>query len=182
MARFCLALATLLATLALPTALALASPYTEVLKTYETLGAIPPCKYSSPELESALKGVSTFEAQYGADFTDAVRSALTLRAGGRCAARSSLPLIRTARTPPNAAGGPIAGGPLTAATNASLPAPFALLAALAGIVALIAATGAIARLRGWELAPADRWRHAWGEAGYRARSAWGELADRLRSR
>jgi hypothetical protein len=167
----------LLAALLAPAA-AHASAYSDVLKTYQLKGSIPPCQYSSKVLNSALKGVDTYGAQYFADFTNAIQTALDNRASGSCAPRSSLGGF-----------GPTTRGPvgtaslrsLTAPTTAAFPAVILLLALLAGVAVLATAAGAIVVARGWDPAPAAVWRHAWQEAGYRFGGTWAEFRDWLHS-
>ena len=62
-----------------------AGAYQQVLHVYEREGSIPPCQFTSAQLQSALNGVDTYGAQYFADFTQAIQAALTSRAGGSCA-------------------------------------------------------------------------------------------------
>ena len=68
------------------------------------------------------------------------------------------------------------------ATDPSNDAPFPLiaLAVLAGLLALGALAFGLVRWRAWEPAWADRFRHAAGEAGWRASSTWAEFADFVR--
>jgi hypothetical protein len=66
-----------------------ASQYQRVPQVYERAGSIPACEFSSPELESALKGVDSYGAQYFADFTQAIHDALSRRASGACSGASS---------------------------------------------------------------------------------------------
>ena len=74
----------------LPPAALLAAPqaradiYSQVLRTYQAHGSIPPCQFTSAQLSAALKGIDTYGAQYFADFTDAVQAALAERASGGC--------------------------------------------------------------------------------------------------
>ena len=68
-----------------------ASAYQQVLTIYESEGTIAPCQFTPAALQAALNGVDTYGAQYFADFTQAVQSALTSRAGGACAAPGSSP-------------------------------------------------------------------------------------------
>jgi hypothetical protein len=156
-----------------------ASSYSRVLQAYETRGAVPPCQFTSPQLQSALKSIDTYGAQYFADFTNAVQAALTARASGACAphpgSAAGHPAAPAAHTPP------LRLGPVTAATGASLPAPMLLLAALGAALALLSAVAGFAWWRGWSPRWAGAWGHALGEAGYRARDSWGEFDDWLRS-
>jgi hypothetical protein len=80
-----LGVATALAFVSLPASMAQANIYTQVLQVYETNATVPPCQFSSKQLESALKGVNTYGQQYFADFTAAVQTALDQRASGACA-------------------------------------------------------------------------------------------------
>lgn len=166
--------------LAVPVATAdAASSYSRVLRAYETRGSVPPCQFTSPELQSALKSIDTYGAQYFADFTNAVQAALAERASGSCAPQRASPGAATAARSGPAP--PLHLGPVTAATGASLPAPILLLAALAAAVALLAAVAGVAWWRGWSPRWAGAWGHALGEAGYRARGTWDEFDDWLRS-
>jgi hypothetical protein len=78
-------LGSLLIGLLLPAGVARASAYSSVLRVYETKGTIPPCQFSSRTLNSALANVDTYGAQYFADFTNAIQTALDNRAAGVCA-------------------------------------------------------------------------------------------------
>ena len=73
---------------------------------------------------------------------------------------------------------------LTAArtTDAATDAPFPVLAlaVLAGLFALAGLIVALVRWRAWEPAWADNFRHAAGEAGWRASSTWAEFTDFVR--
>jgi hypothetical protein len=69
---------------------------------------------------------------------------------------------------------------LTSPTNADLPAPILLMAALAIAAAAVLAVRALVVAGGWEPEWALRWRHALGEAAYRAGSGWGDFRDRMR--
>ena len=165
----------LIAVLAVPVAGAQASTYSRVLRVYENQGSIPPCQFSSPQLASALKSVDTYGAQYFADFTAAIQSALAARASGECSAAASAAPV-TARS-----GGPVPPIAVTGATNASLPAPIALMGVLAGLFVVLGAAYGVSRNRGWDPAWAASWRHAWSEAGYRVGGGWSEFVDWLRS-
>ncbi len=123
--------------------------YQQVLEVYQREGSIPPCAFNGPQLQRALGGVDTYGAQYFADFTQAVQTALTARAGGACAAT-------LARAGGAAAGGGSAAGDrgpvppppaiaLTAASRSGVPLPMALLGAAVLAGALVLAGVAVAR-------------------------------------
>ncbi len=153
------------------------SLYNRVLHVYQKSGgSIPPCEFTSTQLEAVLKSADTYENQYFADFGNAINNALSQRASGSCSPASG--------SRPAALGheAPIKPGPVTAATGASVPAPIVLLAALGGLLLLVAAGGGLARARGWDPAWAATWRHAWREAEYRIGGGWSGLSDRLRRR
>lgn len=162
--------------LALHVPAALASPYTDILHAYQTQGSIPPCRFSSPELAAALKGIDTYGQQYFADFSDAVQTALAARAAGSCARRVH-PAVSSGAVPQVAL--PTSA---TSATDAGAPVPILLLAGLTLLMALVAGAGALARSQGWEPAWAAAWRHAWAEAEYRVGGGLAEVADWWRSR
>jgi hypothetical protein len=135
------------AALSLPSAAGAADAYQQVLRVYEADGAIPPCRFSAPELQRALGGVDTYGAQYFADFTNAIGAALTARAAGACGPAPARQAAvggssdAVARLPA-----------VTAATSAGVPLPLLVLGALAvvGLVAggAIALSGAAGRRRG----------------------------------
>jgi hypothetical protein len=105
-----------------------ASPYQQVLRVYEANGALPPCRFSAPELQRALGGVDTYGAQYFADFTNAIQAALTARAAGTC---GPLPARRSAGTS-RASSDVVAPLPsVTAPTSAGVPVPLIVLGVLA---------------------------------------------------
>ena len=60
------------------------------------------------------------------------------------------------------------------------PFPILALAILGSLLALGAALFGVVRWRAWEPAWADRFRHAAGEAGWRASSTWAEFTDFVR--
>ena len=60
------------------------------------------------------------------------------------------------------------------------PVPLIALAVLAGLLALATMAVGVARWRAWEPAWAERFRHAAGEAGWRASSTWAEFTDFVR--
>jgi hypothetical protein len=171
------AAATVLA-VALPVGSAGASIYTQVLRAYETNGSIPPCQFTSPQLQSALKGIDTYGAQYFADFSNAVQDALASRAAGKCSAHPKPPpTAASAGTPAQ----PLRLGPVTAATGSSLPVPMLMLAAFGALVAVAGGVAGLAWWRGWSPRWARAWGHAWSEAGHRAGGVWSDFEDWLRS-
>jgi len=157
--------------------------YTRVLHAYQAHGRIPPCQFTSPQLESALSSVDTYGQQYYADFIGAIQTALTARASGVCshghqhsAAASTSSRGSSGGTP----GAPALPSSVTAPTGSGLPLPILLLAAVAALLAAAASLAYWARLRGWEAAWAASWRHGAGEARFRARGRWDYLVERLR--
>jgi hypothetical protein len=171
-------LGSLLIALLLPAGLAHASAYSDVLRAYENQGTIPSCQFSSRVLNSALANVDTYGAQYFADFTAAIQSALDNRAAGACSPAQLALTGAGAR----ASALPRASLPAVgASTGADLPAPLVLLAIFGGLAAVAGSALALARARGWDPAPAAAWRHAWHEAGYRVGGTWAEFVDWLRS-
>lgn len=164
-----------------PAGAARASIYTDVLHVYQQTGAIPPCRFSSAQLSASLRGIDTYGQQYFADFSNAVQTALAARASGVCSPAS----FRAALAARRAAGpvpAPAVPSSVTAPTDASLPAPIIALAAIALAVAAVLATRWLALAYGWDPRWAVRWRHAWGEAGYRVGGGWADFVDWLRSR
>ena len=154
--------------LGLPTAGLAAGVYQQVLRVYEREAMIPPCRFTSVQLQTALTGVDTYGAQYFADFTQAIQAALTSRAAGECSG-SARAGGASASGSASASGGASGRGraaplgPLTAATSSGVPAPLLVLAALAVALALLGAFTAVARTRSWN-------------------AAWSGFVDRLRSR
>lgn len=122
----------------LPAVLARASVYTDVLHVYQATGSIPPCRFTSAQLSTALKGIDTYGQQYFADFSNAVESALAARAGGACSAAALRPSLSALRSP---AGIPAPPPPssVTAPSNADLPAPIIAMAVIALLVAAVLA-------------------------------------------
>ena len=148
--------------------------YPQVLHVYQTHGSIPPCQFTSQQLNAALKGVDTYGQQYYADFITAIQTALEARASGVCSGAQP------------AGGGASGRGPgqtrlppsVTSSTSGGVPAPIVLLAVVGGALALAAALAAVGRERGWEAWAG--WRHGVAEATYRAGDSWAALVDRLR--
>jgi hypothetical protein len=163
---------------ALAPATASASILTKVQHVYQTHGQIPPCEFTSPQLEGALKAIDTYGAQYFADFTTAVQNALSARVLGVCSPKpASTPAVVAPSTPSR----PLRLGPITAATGADLPAPIVLMAVLAALFALTGLLTGLVWWRGWSPAWVGAWRHMWSDTGHRARGTWQEFSDWLRS-
>jgi hypothetical protein len=138
MRRIVLALAPAILAAGLAAAPAGAGAYQQVLRVYEREGSIPACQFTSAQLQTALAGVDTYGAQYFADFTQAVQTALSARAGGACTAA---PAGATAAI---RAGAPLAPPPrtgMTAGTSAGVPLALAVLGVIAALAAA-AGTGA----------------------------------------
>jgi hypothetical protein len=168
-----------LAAVALPTAAAARpSIYTRIFNDYSSSGAVSPCAFTAAELNTALKSVDLYQQAYSSDFPNAIERALANRASGVCTNGGAT----TASITAGSIGAPLKLGPLTAATDAPLPAPIVILAALAGLFALLAAGAAVIRSRGWD----PRWgpaaRQSLGEAGYRIEGALQGRSDRRRRR
>lgn len=157
-----------------------ASTYSQLLQIYQTKGSIPPCTFTTAQLEGVLKSVDTYGAQYFADFTNAINAALAQRAAGACAPRQTTTGAVQLASP--AVNGRLPGGPVPAASGAGVPAPIVVLAVFAGLFLLVAAIGGAARLLGWDPAWAVAWRHSWNEAEYRIGGGWLALRDRFRRR
>jgi hypothetical protein len=115
--------------------------YQAVLRVYELQGTVPACQFSAGELEQALKGVDTYGAQYFADFTQAIQSALSARAAGACAGAAPTTASATGTVAPQPAAN---FGPVTAATSSGIPAP---LAVLGGLTLALAAFGLVRLVR-----------------------------------
>jgi hypothetical protein len=179
--RVSIVVAAIVAMLTVPASGAVASSYSRILKTYEREGTVPPCAFTSAQLSNALRGVDTYGAQYFADFTDAINSALAARASGQCVSRAVQAQTAATDIGGRVASRPLHVGSLTAPTSAGVPLPILLLAAIATAIAAVMAVAGIARVRGWDPAWVAGWRHAWGEAGYRTDGAWAGFVDWLRS-
>jgi hypothetical protein len=168
-----LPLMTVLAVAALP-AVARANAYTSVLHAYERTGSIPACSFSSRELDDARKQEDTYAAEYFADFTAAIQTALEARASGQCSAGGNAASVAAASASPV---GPQHLGSVTSATGSGVPAPIVLMAVIALGAALVAAGAGVAYLRGWDPAWVAAWRHACDESGYRIGAIWAEFTD-----
>lgn len=152
------------------------STYNRLLHSYQQTGSIPACSFTSAQLESVLKSADTYAAQYFADFTNSISTALAQRAAGECSSQHGTALPTTAE---NAR---LALPHVPAATGAGVPLPIVLLAVIGAALLLIAAAVGASRLTGWEPEWAAPWRQSWNEAEYRISGGWLALRDRLRRR
>jgi hypothetical protein len=169
----------LLAAVALPAgAAARPNVYTRMFNQYSSSGAVSPCAFTAAQLNTVLKSIDLYQQAYSSDFPNAIERALADRASGGCSNGGQA----TAPAAGGSTGGPIKLGPLTAATDAPLPAPIVILAALAGVFVLLGAGAAVIRARGWD----PRWgpaaRQSLGEAGHRIEGALQDASDRRRRR
>lgn len=178
-----LALLTLTATgFATPAAGAASGTYQQVLNAYRNSGSVPACRFTSAQLQRALKGIDTYGAEYFSDFATAIQNALAQRASGACGGSPQAPLTRLGGVPSGAGEPPLRRLPsVTAATSAGIPLVLLLLAILAGASLAAGAVAALWRWRGrtplWMLA----WRHSWGEAAHRAGAVWLDFTDWIRA-
>jgi hypothetical protein len=183
-----IAIAALLAILLLPGANAEANAFTSVEQVFAQAQTVPPCEFSSAELNQAQSTIPNDDQQYEQDLVAAIEQARLERANGACSRRRAIGATVTlpmgTPVPPSAsASGPstlLRLGSTTAATDSGPPAPIVILVIL-GLLAL-SGGGAlwVARLRGWEPAWAVRVGHSWSEAGYRVSGIWSEFSDWLR--
>ncbi len=163
--RLLTALTALSLALAPPFAAAASSIYSQVLDAYQANGSIPPCQFTSVQLQQALKGVDTYGEQYFADFTNAIQTALAARASGACSPSRASGLKKPAATTQR-----FVVPAVTGATGSDLPVPILV---FAGLTVAAAGGGAVAllwRARGWDPRWASWLRHAAGETAHRAAS------------
>jgi hypothetical protein len=177
-----LTLLTLVVACALPAcAVAASGGYRAVLETYRATGTIPPCRFTSEQLQSAQKDIDTYGAEYFADFAAAIQTALTQRASGVCGSQArAVPGVPGVSSQPSSRL-PSRLPPVSAGTSAGLPLPLLVLAILAGGGALAAAAAGVWRWRGWEPVWILAWRHCWAEAAHRLGAVWLDFTDWVRS-
>ena len=180
----------LLAILVVPGAGAGADPFTAVEQVYAQTQVIPPCEFSSRELNQAQSTIPNDDAQYEQDLVAAIEQARQERADGACratrhvAAKAVTVPVGTPAPPPAAPlgrGTPLVAGSVLAATDSGPPAPFAILEIFGFLFLAATAVLCAARLRGWDPAWTARAGHLWNEAGHRVSGVWSEFGDRLRS-
>lgn len=159
--------------------------YTKVLSAYQANGRIPPCEFTSPQLEWTRNHIDTYGQQYFADFIGAIQTALTARASGACSASRTQGVAGAgaargggSRNPP---GTPALPSSVTDSTSSGVPLLMAVLIALGAVLAAMAVLARWARARGVERGWTASRRHGAAEARYRAEGWWLEFRDRLRS-
>jgi hypothetical protein len=183
-------LAALSASLTLPVASASANAFLAVQQAYATSPSqtIPPCKFSSSELQQAENSVPNDDQQYDEGLTAAIELASQQRADGACrakkrqAANATVPIgtPSPSSAPPLGGGAALPVGSATAATDSGLPAPIVILLILGGLLLAGGAALGFARLWGWDPDWLHRSGHSWSEAGYRVSGIWSEFGDWLR--
>jgi hypothetical protein len=194
------------AVLVMPAA-ARANAYDDAFKEYQNTGAVDGCKHTAAELAQAKAQMPKTIAQTAPGFPAELAAAAAQRAKGCPQQDAKTTSTATAATPPAtttiapdatqtqattpapapAATQPPAGAATTAAatgtaTNSAAAddgAPVALVVTGA-LVVLALLLWAVARWWAWEPRWLVRWRHATGEAGWRASAAWAEFTDWLR--
>jgi hypothetical protein len=164
--------------MALP-AQARANAYTRLESYYVAHNTIPPCRFPSRTLQTALGEASTYADEYFLDLNDAIGAALRAQAAVRCVhghvASGSLTSSRYP-PPPRSLTLPRA---VTAPGNGGVPAPLALLAVLAALGLAGAGAATLWRARGLDPHWLASWRQACAEAGWRLTDAAASLRDRL---
>ena len=96
-----------------------ASVYSQVLHAYQASGAVPPCRFTTGQLETALSSIDTYGAQYFQDFATAIQNALSARAGGACVPGASSGT--GGRAGAGGPGGAAGSGGASAGAGAGLP-------------------------------------------------------------
>lgn len=156
--------------------------YQQVLQAYRSQGSVPACRFTSPQLQDALKSIDTYGAEYFSDFATAIQNALAQRASGACGgARQSLVERFGSLSSRAAARSAKRLAPLTAATSAGIPLALLLLALLAGTGAAGGLLAGLWRWSGWTPSWWLAWRHALAEAAQRTAMVWMDFTDWIRS-
>ncbi len=155
------------------------STYNRVLREYEQTGSVAPCSFTSAQLEGVLKSVDTYAAQYFADFTNAIGTALAQRAAGACSPQRS---AGSASVAPGLHNARLALPRVPTSTSAGVPLPIVLLAVIGGVLLVLSGAGLVWMLTGCQPRWAPGWLHSWDEAEDRVVGGWLALRDRLRGR
>lgn len=150
--------------------------YSQVLAAYQANGSIPPCQFTSAQLQAALKGVDTYGQQYFADFTNAIQTALATRGAGACLPGGT----RGPAGQQSVAASQFVPPSITGSTSAGWPAPLLVLAGLSVAFACAGVLTVLGRTRGWDPRWAALLRHGLGEVGSHAADAWSRLLARGR--
>jgi hypothetical protein len=146
-----------------PAAAVAASAYTAVERVYAATGSVPPCRFSSTELEAALRETPTYDLEYSGDFPAAIQSALSARAAGACTPHRTAAVVPAG--PPPATPRPPAS--VTAATASPAPWPLVLAASVLAAALLAGTLAAALRRSGSDPRWVQALRHSWREAEWR---------------
>jgi hypothetical protein len=189
---------------------AAADAFERVYNDFKKTGRIPPCKYSSAELQDAAQQVPPDIEQYVPSFLDALDAARDNRAdcGKKKPAAQAVPPPAPAGAPPaagppqpaSARGAPTGAPPAPPASaqpraeglpspavsgkdkrDAGTPAPVWLLAGLGVLAVLAAISGAIAWWLGWSPAWLASLKASFTEAGERIADTGFEFLDWVRT-
>jgi cobalamin biosynthesis Mg chelatase CobN len=98
----------------------------KVVTAYQQNGKVPPCTFTTKQLNDALKNVTRDLRQYQPDFEDAVRTAIEQRAAGACGKKSQSSGSSGTGTPaaPSGSGGDSGGNaPAGGQTSTGTAAP-----------------------------------------------------------
>jgi len=120
---FLLLVALVCAVAAAPAGAAVSQNLKKVLNAYIANQSVPPCKFTTAQLNDALKNVTRDLRQYQPDFEDAVRTAIEQRSAGACDKKSKK-TESSANTPAATGGGgsgSSAGSPPAAGAAPSSP-------------------------------------------------------------
>ena len=176
-----------------------ANAFDQVLREYQKSGQIDGCKHTATALARAKAQMPKDIARSAPGFPAQLAAAAAQRAKGCGKQAAQTTSTATAATPPAttttapaatttapAATQPPAATPTTAAPAAAKPGAAAdagvpvVLVVAGALVLLVLVLWGLARWWAWEPRWLVRWRHATGEAGWRASAAWAEFTDWLR--
>jgi hypothetical protein len=176
-----------------------ADPTADIVKEFRTSGVIDGCTHSEQVLQQAKTQVANNPQRKDPALARAIDDALAQRAAGKCPAAQqtqaqAAPAQTQAQTQAQPAPAQTQAQPAPVQTQAQ-PAPaqtqptpakddgsqVPVWAFVAGaLLALALILWGLARWWAWEPDWLVRWRHATGEAGWRASAAWAEFTDWLR--
>lgn len=149
--------------------------------TRRIIGALLACAVAGPVAVAAAQEPTTSApgTTTAPGATTTVPGATTTAPG----ATTTAPPATTTAPPPTATAPPIATAPAQPASSgpdAGDRAAVVLLIVFGALFLLGAVLWALARWQAWDPPFMARWRHATGEAGWRAGNAWAEFTDWLR--